>query len=281
MLELAIPQPGETRNVKDLVFTALAQEHPLSLIELTRKIRKEYLKGVTYQAVRKAANSLEQQGVLLKEEKRFRIDKGWAFRTGAYFNQLLLTYDLKEKPSQFSPGKEQGVYTFNNLFDLDRFWGDVLFNWIHNLKPGDEHECVGYSHYAWWFLISLGGEMRLFESFAKHRLRFQIFFLRDLPLNRWGADVYKGFGLAVKVSERADIPDDMDVGVYGDTIVQIQYPPEKRRRIKKLFERATSTQEIGPGEVRRLAHEPCEVRIIVFKNALMAKSLREEYKRTL
>ena len=76
MIELTIPQLGEeNRNVKDLVFTLLSVEQPLSIIELTKKIQKNYNIRITYQAVRKAVNTLEKQGVLGKESKKYRIDK--------------------------------------------------------------------------------------------------------------------------------------------------------------------------------------------------------------
>ena len=67
MLELNIPQSGEeTKNTKDLIFSILTIETNLSLIELTKRIRKDYNISITYQAVRKAVDNLIQQKVLKK-----------------------------------------------------------------------------------------------------------------------------------------------------------------------------------------------------------------------
>ena len=81
MIELSIPQKGEeTRNVKDLVFTILTEEKNLSLIELTNRIQRNYNISVTYQAVRKAVDKLNQQGVLEKIGKKYKIKVGIAIK---------------------------------------------------------------------------------------------------------------------------------------------------------------------------------------------------------
>ena len=72
MLELSIPQLGEeSKQAKDIVFSILTKEHPLSLIELSNRVRKEYNLQITYQAVRKAVDVLSKQGVLTKKDKRY------------------------------------------------------------------------------------------------------------------------------------------------------------------------------------------------------------------
>ena len=76
MLELSIPQLGEeSKNVKDLVFTILSHEQPLSIIQLTNKIKKQYRVNITYQAVRKAVDMLVEKEALTKKGKVYSINK--------------------------------------------------------------------------------------------------------------------------------------------------------------------------------------------------------------
>lgn len=103
MIELSIPQLGEdTKNVKDLVVTLLTQEQPLSIIQLTNKIQKQYAVSVTYQAVRKAVNTLHAQKVLHKERKQYSIRKEWVLQLKSFFDTLLTTYENKTQIKLFN-----------------------------------------------------------------------------------------------------------------------------------------------------------------------------------
>ena len=94
MLELTIPQAGEkAKNIKDLIFTILTQEEDLSLIELTNIIKNQYVLNVTYQAVRKAVNTLEQQDILFKKGKKYSLNKEWVLKTKAFFDTLAVTHE--------------------------------------------------------------------------------------------------------------------------------------------------------------------------------------------
>ena len=91
MLKLSIPQLGEdTKNVKDLVFTVLTQEQPLSLIKLTNRIQSQYNLHITYQAVRKAVATLLKQKVLIKEKRQYSINKDWVLKLKSFLPRLSL-----------------------------------------------------------------------------------------------------------------------------------------------------------------------------------------------
>ena len=286
MLELAIPQLGEdTKSVKDLVFTILTTEQPLSIIELTNKIRKNYNLSITYQAVRKAIDLLHKQRVLVKTKKKYSIDKKWVLKLKSYFDRLLTTYDTKTNASiklfQTEFAKEDyAVYTFNNLFDLDNFWSDAITYWAKNRKEHEEPKFVSYVFYSFWFLINLGRETKLFDDMIKARIQpYQLFF-RDAPLNRWGAKIYKEHGVIVKVIENNEtkkIDETMDLNILGDLVFQIKYPEKIRKKLKAFYEKYKTTQEMSLKEITQIAHEPCEIKFIIFRNPTLAKDLREKY----
>jgi len=76
VVRLTIPL-GKDDNVKNLVFSILANEYPLKIIEITNLIRKRYGKTVSFQAVRKSLFELIEEGIIIKDQKSFSLNKNW------------------------------------------------------------------------------------------------------------------------------------------------------------------------------------------------------------
>jgi predicted transcriptional regulator len=120
-LQISLPL-GNKEGVKNLVFTLLTKEYPLKLIELTNFIRKRYGKAVTFQAVRKAVLELVEEGVLIKEETAFSINKDWIVQAKKTLDGLYeQVHQQKNKPMSFDAiGEEISVFTFDSLAILRR-----------------------------------------------------------------------------------------------------------------------------------------------------------------
>ena len=80
VVRLTIPL-GKDDNVKNLVFSILANEYPLKIIEITNLIRKRYGKTVSFQAVRKSLFELIEEGIIIKDQRSFSLNKNWVFET--------------------------------------------------------------------------------------------------------------------------------------------------------------------------------------------------------
>lgn len=282
MIELAIPQPGEdARQVKDVVFTILSHEQPLSIIEVFRRIKKQHNLGITYQAVRKSINALESQGVLRKEEKRYRISKDWVLKLKGFFDNLLATYETGKRVHAFNQAllkEDYAVYTFNSLLDLDNFWNDIISHWASNLKKGDNPIFFSHYNYGFWFLINLGKETRLYERVIAQGGRPHMVILQDAPLNRWGMKLYEETGARIRMLKGHDLDEATDLNLLGNTILQVKYPKDIVKKMRTIFEKHHSTQDLSLREIARLAHKPCEIKIVLFKNPVIARGLWEKYK---
>ncbi len=279
MLKITIPQSQEGKgNVKDLIFSILSSGEQLSVIELTRSVNHQYRIGVTYQAVRKAVVSLLSDEVLEHKGRKYAIRKDWVFKLKGFADKLSATLQLQRKPDAFKAemAQDYAVYTFNNLLDLDSFWGDMMRYWSEHHKPGESNTVLCYGHFAWWLLINLGAESRLAQSFVKQKLKCHFLFLKELPLNHWAAQVYSGWGWRSKVIEDASVDPLVGVNVLGDTVIQVRYPKNLVEHIKKVFLK-NEVNQIAPADIARLVHTPGELKFIVFKNPTIANALKDKY----
>ena len=281
MIELSIPQINEeSKNVKDMVFTILTSEQPLSTMELTNRIKKQYALNITYQGVRKAVDSLNKQNVLTKKGKKYAINKEWILKTKSFFDKLLTTYEVGKQLKTFTNelAKENyAIYTFNNLLDLDNFWGDLQIYWADH--KGKEY--FAYCNYNWWFLINLGHETKTFEYFNKKNINSKFIIAKDVKLNHWAGKIYSELGVKTKVIDQKEKGEIVDINILDDTIIQVNYSNNIVLKIKNLFEKYKSLQEINIRDITKLAYEPCEIKFAVFKNPIISKNFRDTYEKII
>ena len=282
MIELSIPQAGEeTKTGKDIVFSILTQQQPLSAIEIVRIARREYRVGLTYQAIKKAIDTLLHQRVLTKEGKTYRINKHWLMNVKQTVDKLLTSYDSGKQIKGFTTdfAKDQyAVYTLTNLFDLDNFWDDILIYLSEHLQSTEHRSFVAQVHYTWWLLINLGKETRLFEGFIKDNIPCFNSVLCNVPLNKLAQKSYKEMRVHFKLGlEKTKDKEMVDVNVVGDTVIQVHYPQEIVERLAEFYRKYRTTEEMSLKEITKIVHTPCEIKFTVFKNREIAQNLRENY----
>jgi len=285
MIEISLPQIGESaESVKDRVITILSEEYPLTTMQLYLKIKRNYNLSVTYQAVRKAIESLMDKKILEREEKSYKINKQWIFETKSFFDSLLLKYEEGRKFLKISPefNKDNySIYTFNTLLDLDNFWGDIMLYWADHIKSEEPREFIAVGHYSWWMLINFGRETKIFEYYNKKKIKSSFILWKNNCLNKWAIKIYKNLKLKCSISENKQEDEHSSINVMGDTIIQVQYDKKIIEKLRRFFEQNKSIQEAKIEEITKLAHAPCEIKFILYKNKSLAKTLRESYKKHL
>lgn len=283
MIELTIPQPGEeSKNAKDLIFSVLVAEHPLSAMQIFRIIHKRYNVALTYPAIKKAIASLVNKKVLVKEKMLYKINKEWLFNVKATVDDLITSYESGIKPSLPSietVKDEYAVYTFTNLLDLDNFWDDLLIHKSDNLNSTENRTYFAYIHYAWFLLINLGKETKLFQHLLKKKINCKILFIGKSPINLWAKKIYGDLGIKFKLIDKKSLDNTLAFNVIGDTVIQVKYSEELIRKFQHLYEKYDSIEKISPKEITELAHEKFEIKLNVFKNPEIAQSLQEKYEK--
>lgn len=281
MIELNITQPeGKSKNAKDIIFSILTKEQPLSQIEIFNRAKKLYNINLTYQAIRKAIETLIEQDIIKKDERKLSINKVWILDMKTFFDSLLTTYETKHNITSFKDEmikENYAIYTFNNLLDLDNFWGDIMWHWIRNMKKIEPKRYFGYAHYSWWFLINLGRETRLLNEYIKKGINSYFIFYRDLPLNHWAADMQKNIGYKGKIKENIKLDEYTSFNIMGNYVIQIKYPKKIINKIREIYENNSSIEKINISTLSKLAHEPCEIKFIMFKNKEIADNLFDTY----
>ena len=185
-IQLTLPL-GDKSNVKNLVFSILSHEYPLKIIQLTNFIIKRYGKAITFQAVRKACLELVKEGVLVKSDLGFSINKEWVKESKKTLDELYSQiYEEKTIPKKIdSIGDEVSVFTFDSINNMMKFWEDLINDWFKKFKQGDlQYNCYQGAH-GWEGLLHSDTEKNTMEQLIHKGIKSYTVFTGDSPLDKY------------------------------------------------------------------------------------------------
>jgi hypothetical protein len=276
-LQISLPL-GNKGGVKNLVFTILTHEYPLKLIQLTNFIRKRYGKQVTFQAVRKAVLELIEEGVLVREENSFLINKEWIVESKRIIDELYTEiYQEKSKPKKFdSINDEISVFTFSSLNEMMKFWEGLIIHWFKNFKKGDDNVNCYQGAHGWEGILHPDTEKRMMEQLKDKGIKSYALFTSNTQLDRIIANFYKQAGVRSLISKSSSKFDKTYyVATYGNLIVQTQYPKELTERLDIFFKKNRKLENLDLGVLSDIVNKKIEIKLSVTKNIAMAKQINQ------
>ncbi len=274
-LQISLPL-GNKEGVKNLVFTLLSREYPLKLIELTNFIRKRYGKAVTFQAVRKAVLELVEEGVLLKEENAFLINKEWITRAKRTLDALYeQVHQKKNKPISFDAiGEEVSVFTFDSLGSMMKFWEDLIDSWFKKLVKNGTTLNVWQGMHPWEGALYPDREREVMEQLKEKEIKSYVLCIGNTSLDKAVIKFYKSIGIITSVAPSSSSFDkEYYVGTYGDLVVQTRYPLELINALDVFFKKSKSLEHFNLKDLSDIVNKKREIKLSVTKNSSMAKQI--------
>jgi hypothetical protein len=275
-LEISLPF-GKKDNVKDIVFSILTSEYPLKIIELTNYIRKRYGKSITFQGVRKAVLELVEDGVLIREDNSFMINKDWAKEARDKLSSIYEKLNQKQSSDVKSIEGDVTVFTFDSLNDLMKYWEDIIEGWYKKFRHGDyAFNCFQGSH-GWEALLHPGREKQIMSQLKNKRIKSYAIYTGNTPLDRYIVKFYKsivGPNCALMPSSK-HFDRGFYIATYGDLIVQIQYPDRLILELENFFKKNTSLDNMDMKSLSDIVNKKLKVKLTVIKNLDMAKHINQ------
>jgi hypothetical protein len=273
-LEITTPELGEVKKTnKDLVISSLIYNHPATLAKITNVIRKKFHAPVTFQGIRKAANQLLENEVVVKEGKEYSLSKDWILKLRQFTEELHESYFTESSGVRNieAIGEEIKVYTFDNLIDLDVFWNSLIGRWFDE-DTGKEKEYAQQSGHAWYVLANLEEETKTLEKIQKHGIKFYTLAAGKSVLDRWSKKYYEDQGFFYTVSNNSNTSGYF--AVYGNKVIQCTYPKDLVEEMDKIYNQSRDFESFEITKLIKLLRKKVELKMIVMKNPVVAVQLR-------
>jgi hypothetical protein len=276
-LQISLPF-GSKNNVKSLVFSILAKEYPLKIIEIKNLISKRYGKNVSFQAVRKAMLELVEEGILLRKDYSFIVNKQWVFDSKKLIDELYSTiYQEKTKVAKMdSIGEEISVFTFNSVAEMMKFWENLINDWVENIEKDKLKVNCYQTFHAWESLLYPETEQKLMAQLKRKGVKSYILSGGRTKLDKVSLDFYKKMGVTIIKSNINSLFDkEYAVGTYGSLVVQAKYPPEIVLLLEDFFRKAKAFQSLDLKELSDILNKKIDIKLSVTKNINMAKQINQ------
>jgi len=259
-ISVTIPTLGKPKNVKDAIISILTNEWPLSTRKIYNRVKNMGL-DVSYQAVHKSISELVSENVLQRTEKSYKINYEWISKLRDF--SLSLDYKYSDIPVGDN-------MIFNSLKDMDFF----IMNVIKKITKSGKME-INCSHwtYTWWPLFASREEYSILRKIPNPK-KIYITCRNNEAVAQWCKNIYQKIGINIKTGVM--IEDNFDFMVYEHMVIQMYWPENLRKRMKKAF----SVENINEIDVENvftnIFEKETRINVIVIKNREIADQFREK-----
>ncbi len=265
---------GIRRTHQELIIEILSLDFPLRIKDIHNKLKEKYEVNLSFQAVRKALNSLVEQGKLVLEKNEYQLKKEWAKDNKRLSDKIVENYfkaERKEKPPQVNKISENmQVFHFENALQTDKFLGELLLD-IGNISGG-KILCIQALHY-WYFLGHLGTESDFIQEMIKKDTKlYYLAFGGNNLLDNLSKNFYKQHGINFEIIKE-HLEKYTELCIIQNFIIRVEYQKEFVDKIEKIFEQTKDIKSFDFSEFGKLIKANYKVTLSLFKDATIAKSI--------
>lgn len=261
---------GGGKSVKDKIILALGSSWPLNAKELLAHIKNNFDVNVTYQAVYKSINELLEEGVIVKIDKGFELNRSWVSSLKEYMTSVDQSYRTNT-PKKDVADSEQIIV--DSIYDFYLFILKMMEKYANDSHV-TQNPVVFRAIHGWNALV-VGKEELIRVAKVVPNYKLYVVVSSDSPLDHALAKYWRELGVHFKTNVPLTITN--DVVVVGDYVVQIIYPNELINALNIFFEETKSLEEMDIIKSQRdIFYKKMHIPVITVKNKMLADDLKKE-----
>lgn len=222
------------KSTKNLIIDVLSEEWPLSARVIWNKLRKDYSKSITYQAVYKLIQKMLEDKIIIKKENKYNLSKIWIKESKDFFSILDKNYDTKkvEKiPYSKSHLKKSVRYSFKTLSAMGNYAANYFTDFPNPEKKPFISRC-----FEMYSLLSLPREHLLKVKKVIEKYGAYCLCNSNTLYDRLIARSYLAYVKNLKIKLRSKDSDECDYIVLGDYVMRVYFSPEVKK-ITSVFKK--------------------------------------------
>ena len=268
-LNITLPQlNSNTKSTKDKIISVLSNKWPLSAKELYNILQREHGAEVSYQAVHKILNELQEEKILEKNGKSYQISKEWIQQVKRFGSELEENY-TNGKKIDFEHFESMHL-VFDSFMELARF---IINDYFQKFPTPTGKESVCYWRHAFGIIGMSETEYNNLKKMFSETTHYGIC-RSDSFIDKWFSEYYK------KINKRCvtgiDYPFHDETYVFGDFICFAFFPKEFTKKIDKFY---ATMKEANSETLQKyseiLLNEKVKIDVLITKNPTLANFMRE------
>jgi hypothetical protein len=267
---------GNATEAKDQIIGLLAEQFPITAQKLYNLMKKRYLTGLTYHAVYKHLNELAAKDVVIKSGTEYRLNGEWIKNLGAFASNLEINYAQKSATQLLADtsGMENvRLLSFNSIRSLDGFLRRLKESFVNDSNGNDKKVICWQVDHSWWNILYMQEQSEIAQKLKEKNI--QSFFLIEgnTKLDNWVAEFYNKNGINAKIGIKNHTK--AVLGVYGDTLIYLIYPPEMLAEIDDIFRNCKGFTDRAAGRLTDIMNKNMKLHALMIKNPYMVENYKE------
>jgi len=129
----------------------------------------------------------------------------------------------------------------------------------------------------WFVIATLAQETELMKRMSAQGISSYYLLHGKTPLDLWTVQFYRNLGVSCKsVSKPEGFEPGLNIGTYGDFIMQTTHPKEISERIDRFFKKYKHIEDVNLTELVDIATAETSITFTVIKDPVLARTLREK-----
>lgn len=255
---------GKVNSVRNAVVSVLTEKWPLNAKDIYHETKTVFGLNVSYQAVHKMIKSLEEEYILLKQGKSYKLNPEWIEKTRQFSEQLSDAY---------APIKKDGpTIVLPSLYETDKFLLNLL---LQNSPKEGEKPFLGLHWIHFWVPLFL--PIKEYTQIKELISKFDLYALcrGNTKVDKWCAKFWDSFG--VKKKTGVDCAAISDLVIYQDFVIEVFYPTEIKKELDKFYENVKKIEDLDVQYIfENIFKKKAEISVIIHKNGTLAEQLKEQ-----
>lgn len=255
-----------TKGVRACIINKLSQQWPLTLKQLHQHAIRDAGLNVSYQAIHKAIQQLEEEKIIAKGEKGYQLHAEWIKSVTHLAQGITHSYSQHEI---VDPSKEIIQMTLPNWLAVGKYCA-FKFD-IEYPNPSNKPTLCNWVHV--WPVVGLSPEeTQTLIHMYQNETHYSIC-PNDTPIDRAMAEWLNKINKKTKTGVTATF--DYDYLVKGDYICQIHFPKPFQEEIHQFYLETKDFTKMDYHKLQHLIMKEVGIQLIIIKNEKLAEQLRE------
>ncbi len=259
---------------KERVVNILSEAWPLTGKQVHERLTREYSQKISYQGTHKLLAELMEEGIVEKDDSKYRLDKQWLDNTKKFFEQAHKRYESSAKSETIKPpNDEPAIIEFNNFSKAVVWLAETLGSKTLR-RDGENDTLIGYFRYAYWPLtFNFTDFLLLLKLLGKSAKGYPII-KHKTPFGEWIANQYLKAG-AVKITFDKDLDLSNDMFIVGDYIFEVALQKEFEDYFREIHNKIRNVNDLFYHFT--LHKEPStKITVKITKNPVLAKFIKKQ-----
>jgi hypothetical protein len=254
-------------KIKNIIIEILSADWPLSAKKIHNRIKIDYKRNVSYQAIFKALTELNKEQVLKKENYDYSLSLKWIDEVCNKYENIKRIYESKPKNIFLSFMKEK---TFTIEFDTYYKALSTILQLMDKLGfligINDDRNYLETNHLYWPFAGSEKEQEKLKVLFKKFRAH--ILCKSNTPLDKIVMNHYKKLDPNVSIVFGKKTSMEHETLVAGDYVAQVFYQKDSIKFLNQIYAK-NDLNKVG-AMCELLFNKKTKITAIVTKNSQLA-----------